>query len=80
MNCKYYDKENGWCKLHSDWSEAMPVMEFCLLGPCGDYEEQRPTYDELYEYWLKTKDKSKHKSKQIPGQLDLFNIIDNKTE
>ena len=82
MSCKYYDKENGWCKLRSDRSEAMPVMEFCLLGPCGDYEEQRPTYEELYEYWLKTKDKPKRKrkSEQLLGQLDFFDIIDNTAE
>ena len=77
MNCKYYDKENGWCKLHSDWSEAMPVMEFCLLGPCGDYEEARPTYDELYEHWLKTKDKSKKRNvKQLSGQISLFDTTE----
>lgn len=77
MNCKHYDAETGWCKLHSDWSEAMPVMEYCLLGPCGDYEEQHPTYDELYEHWLKTKDKPKRKRKddQLPGQLSLFDTI-----
>ena len=40
-DCKYYCKDyqlEGVCKKHSDWSEAMPVIEYCLLGPCGDYE------------------------------------------
>ena len=38
----------------------------------------KPTYEELYEYWLKTKDKPKKKRKpeQLPGQLDVFDIID----
>ena len=41
----------------------------------------KPTYEELYEYWLKTnKPKKKRKVEQLPGQLDLFDIIDNKTE
>lgn len=46
-----------------------------------DYKEPQPTYDELYEHWLKTKDKPKRKRKkveieQLPGQLDVFDIID----
>jgi len=49
------------------------------------YKQNAPTYDELYEHWLKTKDKPKRKRKkveieQLPGQLDVFDIIDNKTE
>lgn len=73
-NCKHYDEENGWCKLHSDWSEAMPVIAFCSLGPCGDYEERRPTYDELYEHWLKTayKKKKKRETEILHGQISLF--------
>ena len=122
-DCKYYCKDyqlEGVCKKHSDWSEAMPVIEYCLLGPCGDYEfdfdckwykddfcvnadspcvadwcpcaqypdlckyykgtqSSAPTYEELYEYWIKTKDKPKRKRKndQLPGQTDMFDIIDN---
>ena len=105
-NCKHYDKENGWCKLHSDWSEAMPVMEFCLLGPCGDYEEDFDCkwyqdefcvnadspcvadycpcveYQTLCRYYKGPKDDlmTKRKYKQLPGQLDLFDVIDNKKE
>ena len=43
-----------------------------------NYKQNAPTYDELYEHWLKTKDKPKKKRKleQLPGQIDLFNIID----
>lgn len=42
------------------------------------YRPTSPTYDELYEHWLKTKDKPKKKRKleQLPGQIDLFDIID----
>lgn len=42
------------------------------------YKQNAPTYDELYEHWLKTKDKPKKKRKpeQLPGQLDVFDIID----
>ena len=79
MNCKYYDKYTGWCKLHMDWSDPMPKMVYCPKSLC---EEYKPTYEELYEYWLKTKDKPKRKCKSdpLPGQLDLFAVIDNKTE
>ena len=77
-DCKYYCKDyqlEGVCKKHSDWSEAMPTIEYCLLGPCGDYEEEKlPTYDELYEHWLKTKDRPNRKRKMepLPGQISLF--------
>ena len=38
----------------------------------------KPTYEELYEHWLKTKDKPKKKRKpeQLSGQLDMFDVID----
>lgn len=85
MNCKYYCKDyqlEGMCKLHSDWNDSMPTIKYCPKSHCEDYEEPKPTYDELYEHWLKTKDKPKKKCKpeQLPGQLDVFDIIDNKTE
>ena len=46
------------------------------------YRPNSPTYDELYEYWCKTKSKSKQKCKpkQLPGQLDMFDTIDNTTK
>lgn len=45
-----------------------------------NYKQNAPTYDELYKHWLKTKDKPKKRRKleQLPGQLDMFNVIDNK--
>lgn len=101
----------------------MPVVVYCAMGPCGDYEidfdckwyeddfcvnadspcvgdwcpctqypdlckyydgpqSTSPTYEKLYEHWLKTKDKPKKKRnvKQSSGQQNLFDIIDNKTE
>ncbi len=55
---------------------------------CKYYDEENcscgllsgnPTYLELYEYWLKTKDKPKRKRKSDPppDQLNLFDVIDN---
>ena len=40
-----------------------------------------PTYDYLYEYWLKTKDKQNKKRKNanvepLPGQLSLFDATE----
>ena len=44
----------------------------------GLIKNENPTYEELYEHWLKTKDKAKKKCDidQLPGQTDLFDIID----
>lgn len=85
MNCKYYCtyyQLEGVCNLHSNWSDPMPIIKYCSKSPCGDYKECLPTYEELYEHWLKTKDKPKKKRKveRLPGQLDVFDVIDNKTE
>jgi hypothetical protein len=84
MNCKYYCKDEGMCMLYSSRQETI----YCQNTPCGDYKEaeSKPTYEELYEYWLKTKDKPKKKRRkkveveQLPGQLDMFDIIDKKGE
>ena len=37
-NCKHYDKENGWCKKLSDWSDPMPHIVYCPKSPC-EYAE-----------------------------------------
>lgn len=42
-DCIFLDKETGWCKKHSDWSDAMPILEYCVESPCGDY---RPLKDD----------------------------------
>jgi len=39
--CIYKDTENGWCKLHSDWTEPMPVIEYCTDEPCPDKITER---------------------------------------
>ena len=44
--CTYYDEALGVCKLHSDWSEAMPVLQPCVKGACNDYMPIR-NYDRL---------------------------------
>lgn len=36
-NCKYYDKEFDCCKLFSDWSNPMTVLQPCIKGPCEHY-------------------------------------------
>lgn len=36
MSCIYYDPDNGYCKLHSDWHGSMPIIEYCVEGPCPD--------------------------------------------
>ena len=36
-DCKYYDTELDCCKKLSDWTDAMPVLEFCVDGPCEHY-------------------------------------------
>lgn len=41
-DCIHFDKELGACKKRSDWSEAMPILEPCLEGPCGDYSNLKP--------------------------------------
>ena len=36
-DCKYYDPELDCCKKLSDWSDAMPVLEYCVDSPCEHY-------------------------------------------
>lgn len=36
MSCIYYDPDNGYCKLHSDWHGSMPIIEYCVEGHCPD--------------------------------------------
>lgn len=43
INCKHYDGENGWCKLFSDFSHAMPDIEYCIEGPCPHLEPKLNT-------------------------------------
>lgn len=37
-DCKHYDSELDCCKLLSDWSEAMPVLQPCIDGPCEAHQ------------------------------------------
>lgn len=79
MDCKYY--QDDFCV-----NAASPcVADYC---PCVEYPELcryyqgdkfvTPTYDELYEHWLKTKDKPKRKRKQepLPGQVSIFDATE----
>lgn len=36
-NCKHYDKEFDCCKISSDWSDPMPVLQRCVESPCEKY-------------------------------------------
>ena len=86
MNCKYYYKDHpleGTCMFYTDYTDPMPTVVYCSKLPCDEYEESKPAYEELYEYWLKTKDKPKRKrkkvkeDKQLPRQLSLFDEGEN---
>lgn len=41
MNCRHYDKEFNCCKILSDWSDPMPVLQPCIKGPCKHYEHTK---------------------------------------
>lgn len=49
MICTHKDSETGWCKLHSDWSSPMPVIEYCVEGPCPDEEPAEPAEMDIKE-------------------------------
>ena len=34
IDCKHYDQELCCCKMLSDWSEPMPVLQPCVEGAC----------------------------------------------
>lgn len=40
LPCKHLDKENGWCKLHSDWSQ--PMAEICYCDGECECEHYKP--------------------------------------
>lgn len=37
--CRYYDPENGWCRLKSSWKDSMPKIVECEAGGCAEFEE-----------------------------------------
>lgn len=41
-NCRYYDDVLDCCKLFSDWSQPMPILQSC-------YEERCPKYKPIKE-------------------------------
>ncbi len=47
--CKHHDKENGWCKKLSDWSDPMPHIVYCPKSPCEHAEpiEQSMTDNDI---------------------------------
>ena len=41
IDCKYYCKDyllEGMCKLHSDWSDPMPIVAYCIGKHCKERE------------------------------------------
>lgn len=90
--CSDY-KEDKSIILKSDDGRVFAISEdkIIAMDKYGDvmeyvdgvirYKQNAPTYEELYEYWLKTKDKPKRKRKDaniepLPGQLSLFDTTE----
>ena len=44
--CANYDKEFECCRIYSDWSEAMPVLQPCIESPCK-YFKPYTNYDHI---------------------------------
>ena len=40
-DCKHYDGELNCCKIFSSWTDAMPILQPCIDGPCEDYSIER---------------------------------------
>lgn len=40
VDCVHKDKETGMCKLHSDWSDPMAYIEYCVEAPCPDEKQE----------------------------------------
>lgn len=41
INCKFYCEDyllEGMCKLHSDWSDPMPIVTYCTGEHCKERE------------------------------------------
>lgn len=43
--CRYYDPENGWCRLKSSWKDSMPEIVECEAGGCAEFEEEKENAD-----------------------------------
>ena len=50
-NCKHYDKEFDCCKILSDWSDPMPVLQPCVEGACEKFSPVRSEICKNCEYW-----------------------------
>lgn len=37
-DCKFYDEKLDCCKLFSDWTYPMPVIQPCVQGACSQYK------------------------------------------
>ena len=46
-NCKYYDKELEICKILSDFSYPMPVLQPCVESPCKYYKADKKFKEEM---------------------------------
>lgn len=79
-NCKYYDLENGWCKKLSDWSDAMPDIEYCTDGPCP-YESPKTyqvvvntKYDVGDIIWYYNYSRGAYYPSPLPGKIDKISV------
>ena len=50
-NCKHYDEEFDCCKILSDWSDPMPVLQPCVKGVCDSFLPVRSETCKNCEYW-----------------------------
>ena len=49
IDCKYYCKDyllEGMCKLHSNWSDPMPIVAYCIGENCKE-KEPITNFDEI---------------------------------
>ena len=49
IDCKYYCKDyllEGMCKLHSNWSDPMPIVAYCTREHCKE-KEPITNFDEI---------------------------------
>lgn len=76
MDCKWRKDEfcvNASSPCVADYCPCVEYPEICRYYQGRKYLCVNLTYDELYEHWLKTKDKQKKRNaKQLPGQISLF--------
>ena len=78
MDCKYYQDEfcvNASSPCVADYCPCVEYPELCRYYQGKNYLCVNPTYDELYEHWIKTVYKKRIKKSNIEiiaGQISFF--------